>query len=426
MSQHNAPGYSAGFLPHLDKQKPGPLTDRELERLFALTDWRIVVRDEGIKGMYQQFSTLSMFKALTLPYLIPIPSERALAREVGEREPLQALCGFQPGKTPGRPTFWHFRRKYSEVYAELMLRVLIGLVLSGSEPDYTLPFVTPISQTAGVPNGHYSEFQLDIYRPPVKIWTTVLETGIMPPIVTAGKTWAELGRQVRERETRERQRGSRKKGLSSALNLPAEVRTELYDGQPVLFGIDKPKWMDSQTKQADTLTTVGAASLRPYTACNVLVMREHENRRQVLLSRRLAGYGKGMYIVPGGKHRPDEFLQECAARELWEETGIRILKSRPVSLHNTRLPGKPRVLSVGVLAEDYEGTPRHREPNQNTEWQWFDLENLPMPLFEPARIAISHYNNKTYPDLQWSDVESQVPEAQEQPKQLSLPTIHKI
>jgi hypothetical protein len=74
-----------------------------------------------------------------------------------------------------------------------------------------------------------------------------------------------------------------------------------------------------------------------------------------------------------------------------------------------------------VPAGDYEGKLHHREPDQNTEWQWFDLKKLPTPLFEPARIAISHYVHETYRNLQWSDVESQVAEAQEPPKQLSLP-----
>lgn len=408
MSQASLLNSSAGFLPYLDELKRVPLTDRQLERLYALTDWRVVLLDKRIDKMYREFFAVSMFKALALPYLIPISSERALARELKEREPLQTLCGFLPEKTPTRATFWHFRHKYSKIYPELMLHVLIALVLSGSEPNLTLPFVTPISHTADVPNGHYSKFQLDVYRPPIEVWT-IPETE--PPIVTPEKSWAQLSREIREWS-------SRKRGLAGGMGLPAEVRTKLYNDQIVRFGIDEPDWIDSQTREADKLTIVGAASFRPYTMCHVLVIRKRENQ-QVLLSRRLAGYGKGAYMLPGGKQRLDESLQECAARELKEETGMRILKSRPVSWHSTRLPGKPRVISVGVGAEEYEGKPRHLEPNQNTEWQWFDLDKLPMPLFEPARIAISHYVNKTYPDLQWSDVESQVPQVQA--KQLSLP-----
>jgi len=411
MPQPNVLNHGAGFLPHFDELKCVPLTDRELERLYALSDWRVVLLNEHIKETYHDFFTVSLFKALALPYLMPIPSELALARELKERELLQTLCGFLGGKTPTRSTFWHFRNRYSGVYPELKLRVLIALVLSGSEPNLTLPFVTLISQTADVPDGQYSRFQLDAYRPPIEVWT-VLETE--PPIVTPDKSWAQLSREVREWS-------SRKRGLAGGLGLPAEVRTKLYDGQAVRFGIDKPEWIDSHTKQADTLTTVGAGSLKPYTACNVLVIREHENRRQVLLSRRLAGYGKGAYTLPGGKQGPDESLQECAARELWEETGMRILESKPVSSFNFRLPGKPLVQSIGVLAEKCDGKPKLREPNENTEWQWFDLDRLPAPIFRPTRIAISHYVNGTYPHLEWSDVEAQVQELEEFPRQLALP-----
>jgi 8-oxo-dGTP diphosphatase len=388
-------------------------------------NWRVILFDKRIGETYQDFLTVNLFKALALPYLVTIPSERALFRELKERESLQVLCGFSDGKIPTRATLWHFRNKYSDIYPESMLRVLIALVLSGPEPNLTLPFVTPIPQTEGVPNGRCSKFQLDIHIS-VEVWTTVPETGIGPLAATAGKTMAELHRELREFEVRKRQGGSRKKGLASRLGLPAEVRAELHDGQSVYFGIDKPDWLGSQTEQSDTLTSVGPASFRPYTACSVLIIREHEDRRQVLLSRRLAGYGKGTYILPGGKLRPDESLQACAARELWEETGIRIREGRPVSLHSTRLPGKPRVLSVGVLAEDYEGEPKRREPDQNTEWQWFDLDKLPVPLFEPTHIAISHYINETYRNLQWSDVEAQVSESREPWSQLKLPTLDAV
>jgi 8-oxo-dGTP diphosphatase len=427
MSQQDVLRYSAGFLPHLGEARHTPLTDSELKRLYVLTDWRVVLLDERIKEMYQDFPTASLFKALALPYLINISSERALARELKERELLQVLCGFLPGSTPTRATFWHFRRKYSEIYPDLILRVLITMVLSGGRLNFDLPFVKPIPETERPPNGHYSKFvldtyRLDDYRLEIHIWTTVSETEVQPPIITTGKTWTELRRELQEREARKRQ-NSLRRGLAVALGLPAEVETELNTNQIFRFVIDKPEWIDANVRGKDPLSSLGPASLRPYVACNVLVVRKRKNRRQVLLSRRLAGYGKGTYTLPGGKQQPNESLQQCAARELLEETGLSILKSRPVSLHTTRLPGKPRVLSVGVLvpAGDYEGKLHHRESDQNTEWQWFDLKELPTPLFEPARIAIFHYVDETYRNLQWSDVESQVAEAQEPPKQLSLP-----
>lgn len=421
MSPQDVLKYSAGYLPHLDEARRTPLTDNELKKLYVLTDWRVVLLNERIRETYQAFSTASLFKALALPYLINIPSERALRRELEERELLQALCGFLPGETPTRSTFWHFRRRYSEAYPELMLRVLIAMVLSGDRPNFDLPFVTRIPETERHPKGRYSEFVLDVYRPKIHIWTTTHDTEVEPPIITTGKTWIELRRELREREAR-RRKNSLRKGLADDLGLPAEVGTKLMNDQDIRFVISKPEWMVSHIRGQDPLISVGPASLKPYVACNVLVIRKLEGRQQVLLSRRLAGYGKGTYILPGGKQRPDESLQSCAARELKEETGIRMLKSKPVSLHSTRLPGKPRVISVGALVEeeDCEGKPQRLEPNQNTEWQWFDLDDLPTPLFEPTRIAIIHFNSETYSDLEWSDVESQVTEAQDPPKQLTL------
>jgi|GEM_PF-338941 len=408
------------MLPYLELKRV-PLTAQELERLYALTDWRVVLLDERIKETYQDFSTVSLFKALALPFLIRSLSERALARELQERELLQTLCGFLGGKTPTRSTFWHFRNRYSEVYPELMLRVLIAMVLSGERPNLDLPFVEPIPEAQRPPDGHYSKFALDLYRPPIKVWTTVLETEIEPPIITAGKTWTDLRPELQECESRKRQRNSHKRGFASDLGLPAEVRTQLANNQAVRFGIDQPEWMNSTTRGTDLLTTVGPASLRPYAACNVLVIRDYENRRQVLLSRRLVGYGKGKYALPGGKKIPEESLQECAKRELLEETGIHILKSRPVSLYSTRFPGKPEVYSVGVLAEEYEGEPQHIEPSQNAEWGWFDLDDLPMPLFEPTYIVVYQFIKGKYPNLQWTDVEAHVSESEESLRQLPLP-----
>jgi 8-oxo-dGTP diphosphatase len=424
MSEQDVLNSGPGFWPYPEKTEHVLVTPRMLERLYVFTDWRrIVLLDERVNETYQSFSTINLFKALALPYLIPIPSERSLARELKERELLQTLCGFLPGQTPTRATFWHFRRKYRHVYPELMLRVLIAMVLGDKKPNLDLPFVAPVGETGRSPDGRHSRFTLDLYRPyidplEIQVWTTISETEIGPSINTRGKTMTELRREIIEREERARQR-SKRKGMASDLRLPAEVETELNHAQ-VRFVIGQPEWMDAPVGSSDPLTTVGPSSLRPYAACHVLVIRECETRRQILLSRRLAGYGRGTYMLPGGKQRPDESIQKCAWRELKEETGMYLLESKPISLYSTRLPGKPRVTSVGVLAVKHEGKPQRLEPHQNSQWEWFDLDNLPAPLFGPARIVISHFVNQTYRDLEWSDVESQVTEVQKLPKQLSF------
>lgn len=148
-----------------DAASPGlnPLSLDELKDLYALTDWRVVILDERLPRDYNQIKTINMFKAFALPFVIEIHSERAIYRELKEREPLQTLCGFAPGeKLPDRGTFWHFRNKLSDVFSDLMFKILISMVLSGKRPNLYLPFVAPISESVPPPEGTSSEIILGV------------------------------------------------------------------------------------------------------------------------------------------------------------------------------------------------------------------------------------------------------------------------
>jgi 8-oxo-dGTP diphosphatase len=362
----------------------------EVKRLYDITDWKIILLEEEIRQSYNGFPAIAFFKAFALPFLINIPTERALRRELYEREALQTLCGFSRGdQIPTRNTFWHFRNRY-QAYPDLMIRILISMVLSGKRPNLDLPFVQPSSESSSPPEGIHSEVELDEYRPKIEIWKRC------------------------RRESDSNINRSRKKDMTYNLQLPVEVKTELSNGGFLTFKIVRPAWIIIQGKQKDTLLNMGPSSKVPYTSCNVIVLRMHEGIRQILLSQRLAGYGTGEYALPGGKQLPSETLKECAERELYEETRIRILRARPVSMQKTSYPGKPWVLSVGVLAEEYIGKPTTVEPNQHRNWEWFDLDNLPKPLFGPSKIAIRQYLDGIFCNLQWKDIEAQKAEGSTQ------------
>lgn len=381
-----------------------PLSLPELEHLYAATDWRVVACHRLARHAYGTFSPIAMFKALSLPYLINIESEAALARELAERDPLRSLCGFA-ASTPTRPMFWHFRHTPRGFYAEVMLQALIALVLSGQRPNLTLPFVSVLAESAEEPDGHYFKFRLDDYRPEIEVWLCPPEPMPARP-QTAGKTVAQLYREVKRAE-----KARRRQGLSAALRLPAEVRTTLIDGAVVGLAIDKPDWLRPHSGYRsggqDTLTTVGSALSIPYSACHVMVVRGFDNQQEVLLGRRLAGYGKGYYMLPGGKAGPDESLEVCTARELHQETGLRALNSRPVSIRRWRLPGRPPVFSIGALVDAFEGVPRNREPGLTARWEWVDMDALPPNLFEPVQLIVEDYRAGRVRDLRWSDVEIQ-------------------
>lgn len=410
----------------------------ELVRLYDLTDWRVILLDDLIDREYGGIRTVSIFKALALPYLIPITSERALGRAIIELEPLQNLCGFSQEHLPGERTLWHFRNKYWDVYPELMLHVLIAIVLSGKSPNMNLPFVTPLKKEEGrLLSGHTFTLSLDDYRPAIEVVTAINEPmnnalGSFEDYRQWERKWkeefrrceqwdelkAKLGRYERERQrfnrrmlAEEQDKDIGRSGeLLRELHLPVNVRTALMNGKEIHFLIDYPVWHSYPSERYLILKSTSSPARKPYyRACNVLVIRQKGNRKEILLSKRKdEGYGMGRFTLPGGKKKPGEELEQCSVRELREETGIELVKSRPVSLFNRRIPDK-EVLSVGVLAEEFEGEPRTLEPDQHEGWQWYDLHELPSPLFEPARVAIEQYLEEKYPGLQWSDVESQVP-----------------
>lgn len=408
------------MLPTIDlnriRPRRDPLSLAELRHLYDLTGWRVVILDERIRQRYNEFSTLSIIKMLALPFLLNIPSERALYRQLKEREPLQTLCGYTPGeKLPTRGTLGNFRRFNKEAFPDLMRKVLISMVLSDKIPNLNLPFVIPIPEQVAFPEEQSLRITLEGQASPIDIWITI------NPGSETIKSEMRCTRDFQEyrRLADEYKRVKKSHSLAYDLGLPMQVKTHLGE-HLVCFYITQPDWLDTQTRQKDTLTGVGPSSFKPYSACNVLVIRTRRGKPQILLGRRKSGQGKGMYALPVGKCQENESLSACAHREVLEETGLRLINSKPVSLHIKSPPGRAMVYSVGVLAERYSGIPRTIEESQHEEWQWFDLEQLPAPLFEPAKIAITQYLENKYPNLEWSDVEAHIAEGGKVIEQLSF------
>lgn len=70
---------------------------------------------------------------------------------------------------------------------------------------------------------------------------------------------------------------------------------------------------------------------RPAVTCDIVVFKGgfyHNTPTKVLLITRGQEPFKGMLAIPGGFMEQDEELNECAARELKEETGVNINPSR--------------------------------------------------------------------------------------------------
>lgn len=100
--------------------------------------------------------------------------------------------------------------------------------------------------------------------------------------------------------------------------------------------------------------------------------------------------GQGTWTMPGGKVEYMERLEDAAKRELEEETS---LKATELELYciSDDITETAHYVTIGFIANKYEGQVKTMEPETILEWQWFDLENLPENLFEPSRKCIKKY-----------------------------------
>lgn len=132
----------------------------------------------------------------------------------------------------------------------------------------------------------------------------------------------------------------------------------------------------------------------PKTGVAVMIMKDGK----VLLAKRKNSHGGGTYAFPGGKVEWWESINDCAKREVMEEAGIEIENIRFLRLLNFKFYDK-HFTDIGLLVDWKNGEPKVMEPNRSEEWGWYDLNNLPEPLFESVKSCFEAYKTgKNYFD----------------------------
>ncbi len=106
---------------------------------------------------------------------------------------------------------------------------------------------------------------------------------------------------------------------------------------------------------------------------------------RVLVGRRRAEPGAPL-AVPGGKLDPDESVEECAVRELEEETGLRVAAD-DATVFAAILADGWVVPGVRVAIDDAHAEPQTREPGKFGDFAWIDPQ-APPPDAYPATAAL--------------------------------------
>ncbi len=105
--------------------------------------------------------------------------------------------------------------------------------------------------------------------------------------------------------------------------------------------------------------------------------------------------GAGTWTMPGGKLEFGETFEEGARRETLEETGIKLKNVEVICIDNDQVE-TAQFVTIGLFSENFEGEPKVMEPDEITQWHWFDLNELPSPLYFPSAKVLENYKAKKF------------------------------
>lgn len=130
---------------------------------------------------------------------------------------------------------------------------------------------------------------------------------------------------------------------------------------------------------------VGIADVNQQVRVGVGVILMRDNK--ILLGKRKGSHGEGTYSVPGGHLEFGETVGACAKREVYEETGI--VLTDPLfqgGFTNDIFPEEGKhYATLFVVSKSSVGVAHNLEPEKCEGWYWYDLDELPSPLFLPLQ-----------------------------------------
>jgi 8-oxo-dGTP diphosphatase len=135
---------------------------------------------------------------------------------------------------------------------------------------------------------------------------------------------------------------------------------------------------------------------RPAVTADCVVMT-NEPQPKVLLIQRGADPYKGAWAFPGGFMNMDETTEQCAIRELEEETGLKVAKVHQISAYS-KVDRDPRGRTITVAYLAIIDSPENVIGQDGAaKAEWFPITELPHLAFDhydimkDAIVAYAHF-----------------------------------
>ena len=137
----------------------------------------------------------------------------------------------------------------------------------------------------------------------------------------------------------------------------------------------------------------------PRIGVSALVIRDDK----ILIGKRKSKtHGHGTWHTPGGHLEFGESFEECAKREVYEETGVEIEDVRFLTVTNDifREEGLHYV-TIWMIAKWKRGEPEVKEPEKCECWKWMSWDEIKKlkPLFLPLKNLIENLGNRNPIDI---------------------------
>lgn len=94
----------------------------------------------------------------------------------------------------------------------------------------------------------------------------------------------------------------------------------------------------------------------------------------------------GFFAVPGGRLEEDETIEQCAIREMEEETGLKVKLTQFIGIYSEPSRDPRKIVAVAYLAKRIGG--ELLAGDDAAEAKWFSLNELPKLAGDHKKIVI--------------------------------------
>lgn len=129
--------------------------------------------------------------------------------------------------------------------------------------------------------------------------------------------------------------------------------------------------------------------LTPRVGVGVIV----RDKEKFLLLKRKSPHGQGTWSSPGGHLEFGETLEQCAARETFEETSIILRDVRFSGVTNDFFEAENKhYITIWMECSKFEGEAKINSEREMSEIGWHSIPDMPGPLF----LSFHKYINGNY------------------------------